>query len=207
MVLCFDNISRRGLLRQIARWWMWDMLSRSAQGCHIWTLQQCKPLTFDQTYYSIYLIMWLGPESHKIFIMHEIMYSYPWRCWIFNISTLYVSRRSIFINKVTSALNEHIIIATSFRTIWGCILFCIIFNRKIPWLHFIKSWKILFLALNYLQALKYLITEILITNIIWFLDVIWFVHRVIYKLDILAPFLEQLRLHVSRICDTIYRLE
>ena len=27
--------------------------------------------------------------------------------------------------KVTSALNEHIIIATGFRTIWGCILFCI----------------------------------------------------------------------------------
>ena len=134
MVLCFDNISRRGLLRQIARWWMLDMLWTSAQGYHIWTLQQCKPLTFDQTYYSIYslrsviyLIMWLGPESHEIFIMREIMYSYPWRCWIFNISTLYVSRRSIFIVKVTSALNEHIIIATGFRTIWGCILFCIIY--------------------------------------------------------------------------------
>ena len=32
--------------------------------------------------------------------------------------------------KMTYALNEHIIIATGFRAIWGCILFCIQYSTE-----------------------------------------------------------------------------
>ena len=66
------------------------------------------------------LIMWLGPESYEIFIMH-IFFIHIYVDVKYSIYQHYMYLDGVFF-EVSSALNKDNIIAAGLRIIWGCIL-------------------------------------------------------------------------------------